>query len=486
MSESTDTLQPAFRAYRDLSEYNSDGICLIDRDGNIVEANRKCEAISGYAKAELLGKHCTELLLSPDAQSANAWFASGLHGAILHSTGLRLKTKAGKQVPVVYSRVPVIVDEQVIALCVIIKDMSRPHETEQQLARSQQWLESTQRIAHLGCWEFDPVNLRSMWSEELFRIYGIEHKGSGYVDLATVIRYIHPEDQERFIASAQALAEGKPYDVDFRIIRPDGDVRVIHSKRQLFVDDHGETKFIGTAQDITEHKRTEELLLRSERLSAVGQLAAGVAHEIRNPLTVLKGFLKLLPVAEERKPYIEIMENELIHIEKVIEDLLALGKPQPQTFAKVNVVQVVQEVMALLKIQAVSKCIDAELNVEPSAETALVEGDAFELKQAFIHLVKNAIEAAPNAGKVAVHIQLEGDDAMRIDVIDNGTGLSEETVRKLGTPFYTTKEDATGLGLLVSQQIISMHRGQLKIASLVGTGTTVSVILPRLKGARKS
>lgn len=474
----TDALRTLFHMYFSLNDFNPDGICLVDMDAKIIEVNQKYEVISGFSRGELLGTCFTDFIPSVDLKIASSWFAPGAQGTILHDGPTYLVNKLGRHVPILYTRVPVVEHDQVIGLCLVVKDITRQHEIENLLLKNKQVLESSQRIAHLGSWEFDPVNQRSHWTPELFRIYGIEDSGTGFIDLTEAAKYIHPDDKERFIQSAQTLSEGKPYDVEFRIIREDGDTRVIHSRRELFADDRGEVRMIGTAQDITEQKETQDLLLRSERLSAVGQLAAGVAHEIRNPLTVLKGFLKLLPTVEDPYPFIQIMENELNHIEAVTSDLLALGKPEFTLPTEVCVAKLTREVFQLLNLEALTKCIQTELNVEPQAQAALVRGNAQELKQVFVNVIKNAIEATPSGGKVSLYVRCDGDGTVCIDIMDTGPGMSEETIRKVGTPFYTTKENGTGLGLLVSQQIIAMHHGQLKITSAVGMGTTFSISLP--------
>jgi two-component system, sporulation sensor kinase A len=231
---------------------------------------------------------------------------------------------------------------------------------------------------------------------------------------------------------------------------------------------------------ISRKKRSEELLLNSEKLSAVGQLAAGVAHEIRNPLTALKGFAQLLKsscTGPERR-YLDIMQNELDRIEVILNELLVLAKPQAVKFHPQPIGVLLHEVTTLLSTQAVLKNVVIESSVDPHGP--MVNCEQNQLKQVFVNIIKNAIEAMPKGGRLSITATTD-DEMVCIQFIDEGEGIPEDLVPKLGEPFFTTKEKGTGLGLLMSHKIIFAHQGTIDISSVVGKGTTVSVVLPVLK-----
>lgn len=230
------------------------------------------------------------------------------------------------------------------------------------------------------------------------------------------------------------------------------------------------------SQDITERKNTEELLRKSEMLSAVGQLAAGIAHEIRNPLTALKGFTKLLDAGTNNKTYTQIMTAELDRIETIISELLVLAKPQIWNFYKKDVIFVLQDVLILLETQAIMNNVEIITDFEPGIPPiTCVEN---QLKQVFINLLKNGIEAMPEGGILHVGVSRHDHQYVQITFSDQGCGIAEDKIPKLGEPFYSTKDKGTGLGLMVSFKIIQNHDGKIAIKSEVNRGTSVEILLP--------
>ncbi|GLG01263.1 hypothetical protein Alches_13020 [Alicyclobacillus hesperidum subsp. aegles] len=243
------------------------------------------------------------------------------------------------------------------------------------------------------------------------------------------------------------------------------------------LSDQGDTiHYLKVAEDITEIKETEELLRKSEMLSAVGELAAGIAHEIRNPLTALKGFTKLIRTGSHSESYLEIMHQELERIESIINELLVLSKPQALHFKPANLVDVIRDVVMLLETQALLNQV--EIVFETATEELTIECVENQLKQVFINLVKNAIEAMPNGGVVSVNLALTADEDVLLTVQDQGVGIPEEKLARLGEPFYTTKDKGTGLGLMVSFKIVEQHGGTIRYRSAPGQGTTAEIRLP--------
>ncbi|MCZ8524038.1 MULTISPECIES: PAS domain-containing sensor histidine kinase [Paenibacillus] len=231
-------------------------------------------------------------------------------------------------------------------------------------------------------------------------------------------------------------------------------------------------------RDISDHKRTEELLRSSEKLAVAGQLAAGVAHEIRNPLTSLKGFTQFMKSgAQYKEQYLDIMMSELDRIEQIISELLLLARPQAVTYRTVPLPPILTHVVSLLEPQA--NLQNVELHSHASAHLPEIYCEENQLKQVFINLVKNALEAMPKGGALEI-AAAPVDDAgsIRITFKDNGPGIPEELLKRLGEPFFTTKEKGSGLGLMISQKIIAEHGGRLSVSSRKGGGTTVTVVLP--------
>lgn len=229
------------------------------------------------------------------------------------------------------------------------------------------------------------------------------------------------------------------------------------------------------ARDITEKKRTEELLLQQEKLSIAGQLAAGVAHEIRNPFTSLKGFLQLSKTKIDQKHY-EIMQSELNRINDIIDDFLQLAKPQTIKFQLTDLHAIIEDIVAISETQAILSNILIIQNLDDQIPFITCEPN--QIKQVLINILKNAIEAMPDGGTILLQMKHENEEQLLIRIQDEGVGISEERIPKLGEPFYTTKDHGTGLGLMICYKIIDHHKGRIEINSELQKGTTVDIILP--------
>lgn len=228
-------------------------------------------------------------------------------------------------------------------------------------------------------------------------------------------------------------------------------------------------------RDISERKQTEELMLRSEKLSLAGQLAAGIAHEIRNPLTAIKGFLQLMkPSVQNNGQYFEIVFSELNRIELILSELLMLAKPQQYAINNsLNMNQLIREVTALLDTQANLNGIIINPTYS-TEENATIKGDANHLKQVFINLIKNSIESMPVGGRIDVSIQAEK-EFIEVVIRDEGEGIPDDILKRIGEPFLTTKEKGTGLGLMISYKIIEDHKGTIHVNSKIGIGTIFTI-----------
>jgi two-component system CheB/CheR fusion protein len=233
--------------------------------------------------------------------------------------------------------------------------------------------------------------------------------------------------------------------------------------------------YLRISEDMTDQKNTLEMLHKSEMLSAVGQLAAGIAHEIRNPLTALKGFTKLLDRNTDKKNYTQIMLAELDRIETIISELLVLARPQKLNFEKYDVIQILNDVIVLLDPQALLN--NVEIVTKIAHEIPPIICIQNQLKQVFINLIKNGIEAMPHGGDLIIKVRMTENNDIWMSFTDHGVGIAEDKIAKLGSPFYTTKDDGTGLGLMVSYKIIENHQGSMDIRSVLGKGSTVDVIL---------
>ncbi|MCY7894313.1 sporulation two-component system sensor histidine kinase KinE [Bacillus vallismortis] len=238
-------------------------------------------------------------------------------------------------------------------------------------------------------------------------------------------------------------------------------------------------------KDVTERKELEERLRKSDTLHVVGELAAGIAHEIRNPMTALKGFIQLLKgsVAGDYALYFNVITSELKRIESIITEFLILAKPQAIMYEEKHVTQIMRDTIDLLNAQANLSNVQMHLDLMDDIPPIYCEPN--QLKQVFINILKNAIEVMPDGGNISVTIRTLDQDHVLISLKDEGVGMSEDKVRRLGEPFYTTKERGTGLGLMVSYKIIEEHQGEIMVESEEGKGTVFHLTLPVRQNAEE-
>ncbi len=286
---------------------------------------------------------------------------------------------------------------------------------------------------------------------------------------------VDPSQREEILIRLQRCMEGKEEFIrEHQYVRPDGSI-VETEIRSIPIVFEGKPSILTVARDITQMKRAMECYSRSEKLSVVGQLAAGVAHEIRNPLTTLKGFVQFFRSSLGEK-YTQIMLSELERINLIVSEFLVLAKPQGNSFKTNDLKRVIADVVCLFEAQANLK--NVQMKTCYPEGPLLVECEANQLKQVFINLFKNAMEAMPSGGKLTIELAETEGQQVSVVVADEGVGIPESHIPRLGEPFFTTKEEGTGLGLVISYKIVENHGGQLMIHSQPHQGTSVVVLFP--------
>lgn len=233
-------------------------------------------------------------------------------------------------------------------------------------------------------------------------------------------------------------------------------------------------------EGLVERSRMRVEIQKSEKLNTLGELAASIAHEVRNPLTVVKGFLQLMQQEEKGKnyDYFSLVLSELGRAESIINDYLNFAKPQFDKIEEFPLVDVLTEVKMLLDPLALKQGVQLHSYLD-SGDFHLFT-DRNQLKQALVNLIKNAIEATSEGGKVTITLK-QIDHYAYIYIADTGKGMNHEQLSRIGTLFYTTKDKGTGLGTSVSLRIIETMKGKVSYKSKLGIGTEVTMILPEGK-----
>ncbi|OCT14415.1 hypothetical protein A8709_26785 [Paenibacillus pectinilyticus] len=424
----------------------------------------------GYKPKHILGKGLHEIWPTPIADSMEDYYQRAWQGEenVMYEATFR-------GITYLTSLRPIIEQDRVIEVIGSCVDITERKRMETELRDTKELLESVINNTSDGICVLD-LNERVIsvnaahehifgWSQEEL----LGRPLPNYPDFL--------EDERRGMYEKLRLGQRITDEESVRL-RKDGQLIHVSLTKTPIKNEKGDIfGFAGITRDITERKQTEELLRKSDKLSVAGQLAAGLAHEIRNPLTSLRGFLQLLQHdLKGKQHYFDIMLSELDRINFIVSEFLVIAKPEAITYKKSNLNAILQSVIALLDTQA-ALC-NVQLLLEFQSEIPEIICSEMHLKQLFINLIKNAMEAIPKDGQIKMTVSVLENDLIRVRTQDNGCGIPEERLKQLGEPFYTTKEKGTGLGLMMCFKIVEAHKGTMTIQSQVGYGTTIDVLLP--------
>ncbi|HZG17640.1 MAG TPA: PAS domain S-box protein [Candidatus Bathyarchaeia archaeon] len=451
--------------YQALFDSHPDAVFAMDLYGTILHANPQCELLTGYPAEEWEGHSFQLLIISEERENANRFFQRAADGeTVTYETTFLHKT--GRYLTILMKNFPLITDGHVVGVYGMATALA---EDEKYQLITENTLDMIAKISLEGkCLYISPA-CQSVLGYEPRELVG-----------KFVCQYFHPED--RIHVQLQELRASflakESYTLTCRLRTKRGTYTWFEILGKPVLDPRtGQIQeIIAVARDITERMKTQELLQNSEKLTLVGQLAAGIAHEIRNPLTALKGFLQLMQSSNEQKQeYFSIMSSELTRIELIVSELLVLAKPQTSTFQESDLHTLINHVVTLIDTEAIIKNVQITVEVDDNVQP--IRCDENQLKQAFLNFLKNGIEAMPDGGTILIKIWKDTDRII-IQFIDSGCGIPEEMIRRLGEPFFTTKDSGTGLGFMVSRKIIENHQGSIRLTSQPNQGTTVEVALP--------
>ncbi|MBW3583882.1 MAG: PAS domain S-box protein [Euryarchaeota archaeon] len=494
--------------FRGLMESAPDALVIVDHGGKIVLVNQQTEKLFGYSREELIGTEI-EILVPPryakrHPRHREEYVADPKPRAMGLGLDLAALRKDGSEFPVEIALSPIQTDQGLL-IASAIRDVSERKRIEEEIRRSQQLLQEAQAIAHIGSWEWDIPTNSIAWSEELYSIYGLDQ--SVPVDFETFMRLIHPDERELVDKVVKdAFVAQHEFSFDHRIVRPSGEVRVLHGRGRVETDDAGNTlRMVGTAQDVTEQKQAEDaieeshrLMARNEKLAALGTLIAGVAHEINNPLAFVKSNEQVVDTLLERhatedeellgliariRGLMRTNKGGVERIEAIVRSLRQVARPSSGERKEVDLVEIVRDTLPVL--EPVRREQNVELVVEADTRPLVVRVNPTELSQVVLNLVKNALEVSPPGGVVRITMVADGRGRPRVQVEDQGPGVPEDQRAQVFDPFFTTKSNGTGLGLSISAKIVESHGGDIMCESVPGSGARFVLTLPHPEDAPK-
>lgn len=372
---------------------------------------------------------------------------------------------------------------------------------EESLRRSERYLAEAQRLTHTGSWAWrvegrDAVHL----SEEWYRIYGFDPE-EGLAAWEKRMQRMPPEDQAKWRETTdRAISEKSDYEVEQRILLPDGTVKYTQTIGHPVLNASGDVvQFVGTMVDITERKRAEASLRQAQadlarvnRVTAMGELTASLAHEVNQPIaaavtnvnTCLRWLTRDQPDIEEARAAAARIVKDVTRAAEIIKRIRLLFKKETSERELVDLNDVIREMVVLLRSEAMQYSIFVRTELE--AEAPQIMADRVQLQQVLMNLMINGIDAMKDVRgmrELAIKSRRAENDQVLVSVNDTGVGLPRQQSDRVFAPFYTTKPHGTGMGLSISRSIIESHGGRLWADSNSPRGASFCFALPTSRGA---
>lgn len=379
------------------------------------------------------------------------------------------------------------------------EDITARKKAEEKLALTKEILDRAEKVAHVGGWHLDLLTNTMHWTDEAYRIFGLEPGIP--VNYDQFFQRVYAGDREEVEKKRRSALAGKPYEIEHRLV-VNGEVKWVREKAEVETDKAGKPlRVIGTVQDITSYKqqetdktRLQRELFHISRVTAMGELTAALAHELNQPLMAITANVQAAQKILAREAHVQNPDTE--EIREILADVLQDSRRAAETIRKIRVFlkkslqrpvpldlnTVIREVLPLLRSNALIK--NVSLNVELAPDLPLVKGDRVQLQQVIVNLALNGFEVMTGEGEKELTIRTAGDGkTVTVSVKDTGTGITVDNPEDLFKPFFTTKEEGMGMGLAVSKSIIEAHGGSLRAENNPGgPGATFSFSLPVYEG----
>lgn len=275
------------------------------------------------------------------------------------------------------------------------------------------------------------------------------------------------------------------YETEIDLIKKDGTSFPVILTANKFLDTQGSLiGFIFIAKDITERKKLERQVIQSEKLAAIGQLAAGMAHEINNPLFVISGRIEMMlgqeRLAQNVRQTLTTVNEQAERIRKLVDQLLKFSRSTPPKFVTLNINEAIESVMPLLGFHKLPEA-EIEITKDLAKDLFPIRGDINQLQEVFVNLCLNAYQAMPQGGRLNIKTSNLQNKYAQIQIGDTGCGISADNLKNIFMPFFSTKKEGTGLGLSICYNIIKNHNGSIEVTSQKGCGTVFSIKFPFAK-----
>lgn len=496
----------------------AEGILTVDHNCIIESFNPAAERMFGLSPREAIGRSCS-ILVPPEDRATHREMVAGLfttppEGPV--RMDMQVLDPNGTPFPAEITLSPTCHEGRPL-LTAVVRDISEKVAAESRLKKSEESLSEAQRIAHLGHWDWDVASGALTWSEEVYRIFG-HRPGQFRVTYERFLEAVHEDDRERVGTGIQAALTGeRSYDLTHRIVRPDGEVLVVHEQGEVTHDPltHKPLRMVGVVHDISARVRAEDALASTleemenriqQRTTALlhakdeaekanqakNEFLSRMSHELRTPMNAILGFSQLLETNPKIQSEPELKENlaEILkagyHLLDLINEVLDLSRIESGTMLlsieSVSAAQVIENTLSLVAPMAQKRkvTVRADLPVDSGVQ---VKADATRLRQILLNLLSNAVKYNHEGGEVHLKCETSAAGYLRVEVTDTGPGIPEDRQRHLFEPFNRLGGDSmevegTGIGLTITRRLVELMNGHIGFSSTPGKGTRFFFELP--------
>jgi PAS domain S-box-containing protein len=479
---------------RTITHTAQDAIILMDNEQRISFWNPAAEKIFGYTNEEVIGKELHTVIVPEKYRDAYqkglaAFKLTGAGPIIGTSIELEATKKNGTLIEVELSLSSIKLKGTWHAVG-ILRDITKRKEADNKLRENEHSLSEAQRIAHIGNWDWNIVTNELHWSDEIYRMFGLTPQQFG-ATYSAFLNIVHPDDRTALAnAVNEAVNNRKPYNLEHRIVHPDGTIRIVSEQGEVSYDENNKAlRMIGTVQDITEKKIYEQQL--KEANAAKDKFFSIIAHDLKNPFNALLGFAQMLSdnlselEQDELRDIVSRVNSNAQSAYSLIENLLQWSRAQTGRLEynpeKIELKTLVEDSFKILAGQSENKQIKLINETQPFN----IYADPNLTKTILRNLLSNAIKYTGTGGSVTISSK-EDNNMIEVSVSDTGVGMPHEALEKLfridtkySTP-GTAKEAGTGLGLILCKEFVEKQGGKIWVNSETGKGSTFTFTLPTL------